>query len=332
MRLVCLLVLACANAQAAAPSPLPLPLPLQLPEDGWVSWDVPTVDAAPAWCCFRDPAGAPARCELDGPNQGFGSQGGARTDTLRVYAQLQGGRLLRARALAPSCQAHAARPVRHLGAQDADASTAWLSRSLPAGTGELENQLLAALALHRGDAALRALAEQTRTNAPLERRKLAVFWLGQVRGEPGVERLKALMLADPSAALREHAAFSLAQSGSPQAPGLLVRQGEGDASPQVRAQAWFWLAQTGFADAETPVLRALQRDADAHVRQQAVFALSQLPAPRAVKALVGVARDARLDREARKQALFWLAQSEAPEATRQLEALLLSESARPGSR
>ncbi|MDX2221043.1 MAG: HEAT repeat domain-containing protein [Burkholderiales bacterium] len=327
------LTTACAPRESIAQS-----LTTEFPRDGWISWDVPAVENAPAWCCYHyedknDPR--PGRCALDGKSYGYGMRDdAARTDTLRIYAKFANGEVQRVRSLAPTCEATADTPIRHLGPRSADGSVAWL-RGVVTATARSDDDgqsghprgpardAFAALAVHRGDGALAVLRDQAQSAANRGQRRQAVFWLGQVRGEPGVDILQPIMLGDADANIREHAAFAVALSKSPRASALLIRQGEQDTSAKVRGQAWFWLAHSKSADAEAALQSAVRRDPDSKVRQKAVFALSQLPGTRAVNALAALAEDRTLDRELRKKAVFWLGQSKAPEAMAYLEKTLL---------
>jgi len=314
--------------------------PLNLPRDGWASWDVPAVEDAAAWCCFTDwqqRKNGAGRCDLDGKNHGFGSNDNARTDTLRVYAKLVGGKVERLRALAPTCEVTSATPVQHLGTRNVGDSSRFLGNllatTLPANEDlttkartperELYRSALSAVAQHRGDTALSVLAAEARAQRPRELRRDAVFWIGQTRGEAGVDILKPIMAADADANIREHAGFSVAQSKSPRAAPLLIQQGENDPETKVRSQAWFWLAQTKAPNVERAISDAVRLDPERKVRHQAVFALSQLPEERAVKALTAIAENRNLPKEDRKQAVFWLGQSKSPDAVAWLEKTLL---------
>lgn len=327
------LTTACAPRESIAQS-----LTTEFPRDGWVSWDVPAVENAPAWCCYyyedrNDPR--PGRCALDGKSYGYGMRDdAARTDTMRIYAKFADGEVQRVRSLAPTCEATADTPIRHLGPRGAGSSVAWL-RGIMTSTARSDDNgnaghprgpardAFAALAVHRGDEALATLRDQAQSAASRGQRKQAVFWLGQVRGEPGVDILQPILLGDADANIREHAAFAVAQSKSQRASALLIRQGEQDTSAKVRGQAWFWLAHSKAPDADAALHAAVRRDPDMKVRQKAVFALSQLPGTRAVNALTALAEDRALDRELRKKAVFWLGQSKAPEAMAYLEKTLV---------
>src|SRR5262245_52940729 len=73
----------------------------KLPRDGWVSWQIPAVDAAPDWCCFNWKHGDGSRrsCRLDEKSGGFGNRDDATTDTVKIYARVTGGKLDRVQAL-----------------------------------------------------------------------------------------------------------------------------------------------------------------------------------------------------------------------------------------
>jgi hypothetical protein len=297
---------------------------LQLPRDGWVSWEIETVDDAPAWCCFdwNSNRARPKACQLDGRDHGYGSSSEQGTvDAMRVYARFSAGKLERLRALATSCPVQTLTPVHAIEGVAAGESIEWLNRIVTPHTARSDDAL-AALAVHRGNAAAQALQRIAKSDGSVENRKQAMFWATQVRGDEGLQMTLPFLSSDPDAKVREHAAFAVAQTKKPAAIQGLVRQGRGDASTQVRAQAWFWLAQTGAAEAEAAIRSALSTEKSRHVRDQAVFALSQLPEPGNVAALVRVAEDRGIERDARKQALFWLGQSESDEALHYLDRLL----------
>lgn len=317
-----LLLLLGGMAQTTAANAGTMP---ELPRQGWVSWDIETVADAPAWCCMDWRAGRAERriCKLDSPNHGYGSDDrDAKVSSMRVFAHFDAGKLDRLRTLATTCPVQTKTPVRDLGVVSEDASLQWLGGVVSPHTGHSDDAL-AALAVHRGDAATQALTRIARSDSHLENRKQALFWATQVRGDVGLQLTLPFLFDDPDPKLREHAAFAVAQTRAPKAVAALIRQGREDAATQVRSQAWFWLVQTGAANAEASIRDALPRETSPQVRDQAVFALSQLPEPRNVLALVRVAEDRALGRGERKQALFWLGQSESAEALKYLDRLLL---------
>ena len=322
--LTTLLLIPALLSQADAAQP-------KLPRDGWTSWQVASVEKAPAWCCWsswRDGNGSPIACPLD-REDGFGvGDRDATTDSVKVYARTTNGKIDRLQVLAASCPVETKTPVQELPDVSADDSARWLAarvreEGVDADKRSTGEHALAALAMHSGDVAARELKSFTQ-DARVGTRKSSVFWLSMLRGDEGADITSSVMFKDADAEVRKHAAFSLAQTKSPRAAADLIRQGNTDKVADVRAQAWFWLAQTGAADAEKAIQVALRKDADEEVREQAIFALSQLPADRAVKALIEIAQDRSLSHEQRKRAVFWLSQSESDAAQAYLEKVLAS--------
>jgi HEAT repeat protein len=304
---------------------------LKLPRDGWASWQVPAVDDAPAWCCWSwrdDKNAAPKPCQLDVADDSFGNRDDAKTDTIRVYARFEAGRIQRLRALSATCPVQTNKPVADLGTVSADDSARWLAGLLQSNNVDeptrpsVSRDALPALAIHRGDVADEALTRIARNDSRKKIRKEAVFWLAHLRGLPGAKVATAIMFGDEDEEVREHAAFAVSQSKSPDAASDLIRLANTDADAGVRGQAWFWLAKTESPATEGAIGSALRKERDDEVRKQAIFALSQLPDPRATNALIAVAEDQSRTSEDRKQAIFWLAQSEAPSAQAYLEKVL----------
>ncbi|HKS55670.1 MAG TPA: HEAT repeat domain-containing protein [Steroidobacteraceae bacterium] len=324
---ICLVLLALASPALAAE--------LTLPRDGWSSWEVAAVDGAPAWCCWNgngdERKGSWSSCKLDGNSGGFGNRDEETTDTVKIYARTTGGKVDRLRTLSASCPVQAATGIRDLGTVATDDSARWLidlAKRQDADSAKrhrIGEDILAALAVHRGNLARDALAGMARNDPRKETRKEAVFWLAQVRGNEGAEITSSIMFNDKDPDVREHAAFALGQSNSPRVASDLIKLGNTDKSGDVRAQAWFWLAQSGAPEAENAIIAALKKDSDDDVREQAVFALSQLPDDRSAKALIAMAEDRSLPHEQRKRAVFWLGQSESDAAQAYLERVLTAE-------
>jgi hypothetical protein len=321
----------CLTSFALAPQASPAEL--TLPRDGWSSWKVAAVDAAPAWCCwsddrnFRDVPQAP--CKLDRKSNGFGSRDDATTDVVRIYARTAGGSIERLRVFSASCPVEAATPILDLGTVAEDDSARWLSdlaRQGKNGRGTRRNveddDILAALALNRGVVARDALAGIARTDARVGTRKQAVFWLAMLRGNEGADIASSVMFNDKDTDVRKHAAFALGQSKSPRVAADLIRLGNTDRDPDVRSQAWFWLAHNGAPEAENAIVAALSKETDEDAREQAIFALSRLPDERATRALIAAAENRSLSRGQRKRAVFWLSQSESESAQAYLEQVL----------
>ena len=305
---------------------------LTLPRDGWTSWQVEAVEGAPDMCCWSNGDGANTSrtaCALDDDRGNTGTRDHATTDAVRVYARVTAGKVERLRAFSATCSVKAATPITEIQNVSADDSARWLvglTKLRGSGSfmqGESGDNLLAALAMHRGQLAQDSLASQARGDASSEMRKKAVFWLALLRGTPGADIATSVMFGDKDADVRKHSAFAITQSKSPRVAADLIRLGNTDQDRDVRAQAWFWLAHTGAASSEEAIVAAAKKDSDDHVREQAIFALSQLPDERATRALIAAVEDRSLSREQRKRAMFWLAQSESKGAQTYLENVLV---------
>jgi hypothetical protein len=305
---------------------------LPLPKDGWASWDVEAVDDAPAMCCWgnwTNGVAQPQSCNLDGDKHGYGTQGHETTSTMRIYAKFANGKLEKLRPLAASCPVETKTPIQKLDDIATDDSARWLIgiTHQPGVIGKSRQddgeEVILALAAHRGDVAFDGLANLARNDANEEGRKQAIFWIADMRGVQGADLVANIMFADKSSEVRKHSIFALTLSKSPRIAADITKAGNTDKDGDVRAQAWFWLAQTHAPGAEAALVAAAKNDADDHVREQAIFAMSQLPDERSTKALIMAAEDKSLDREQRKRAVFWLGQSGKPGAQEYLDKVLL---------
>jgi len=185
----------------------------------------------------------------------------------------------------------------------------------------LGEQALAAIAMHAGAPAERAMASFTTPEQPNELRKKASFWLGAARGKAGLGLLQKMAESDPSGDVRAQVAFALSVSPEPQAVEEMIRMAHDDHDPQVRGQALFWLAQKAGAKAAGAINGAIENDPDTEVKKKAVFALSQMPREEGVPKLIQVAQTNK-NPEVRKQAMFWLGQSKDPRALQFFEKIL----------
>jgi hypothetical protein len=307
---------------------------LKLPRDGWVSWEVPAVENAPASCCWTGMTKSTLQqttCQLD--EKSDGQNRGSRdetTDAVKIYVRLAGGKVEKLHSLSASCPVAANGPIQSLTTNEDD-SARWLIAQAKQGADarrSIGQNALAALAIHRSETAGNAMVDFARNDPREETRKWSVFWLSLMRGAQGAEITSSVMFTDPEAEVRKHAAFALAQSKTPRVAADLTRLGNTDKAGDVRAQAWFWLAQTGLPATEAAISGAVRQDPEDHVREQAVFALSQLPDERATRALIAIAEDRSLPREQRKRAVFWLSQSQVDSAQAYLEQVLARSASR----
>ncbi|MGH8193393.1 MAG: HEAT repeat domain-containing protein [Woeseiaceae bacterium] len=292
---------------------------------GVYTWRVAATDDAPPWCCVCWMSRSPVAraCDLDGRHSNYsaGDERPAPNGEMQIYALIESGKTQRIRVLHPQCAVTSRRDIVDLGVVEVDESLAWLEDHVTPAT-SLSSDALAAIAVHRGAAALRFLVDTADAGPTMELRKEAAFWMSQARISEAAGELERLMFHDASAEMRQHAAFSLSQSTAENRADALIRQGREDNDPEVRSQAWFWLAQTGASESEQAIQWAIANDRDNEVREEAVFAMSQLPGERAVDALFAVLGNRQLQREVREQALFWLVQSDSDRAFEYVDRLL----------
>jgi len=302
-----------ANAQTLLPA---------LPDNGWVSWQVQAVADAPRLCCRQHGGDIEATCKLDADHGlHIGSDEAGGSGQVRVYVNMRDGRPESIHALDASCPVGAESAIHDLGEVPNAVSVAWLQGQLAA-AGPIDNRAMVALAFHAGDNARRALIEVAEHGIDESRRNSAVFWIGQVRSQDSADDLVRLMFEHADPQLRQHAAFSMSQSGIADRHASLQRLASTDATGDVRAQAWFWLAQTDAPGIASTILSRLPEEPDNSVRERMVFALSQLPDERGLAVLGQLIEDPAQDRNIRQKAIFWLAQSDSTQAFERLAALL----------
>jgi hypothetical protein len=296
-----------------------------LADDGFYTWRVASTDDAPPWCCscWANNSPVSGACDLDSRhgNYGVSDEFEASKGDMLIYALIESGRAKRVRVLSPQCRVTSRRKIVDLGPVEVGESLAWLKSHVTTSE-SVSMDALAAIAVHKGSAALRFLIDMADAGPTTELRKGAIFWMSQARITESAGELERLMFHDESTTIRQHAAFALSQSTSANRSDALIRQGREDRDPEVRSQAWFWLAQTGANQSEEAIQWAIANDPDDNVRKEAVFAMSQLPGERGVDALFAVLGNREMRREVREQALFWLAQSDSDRAFEYLDRLL----------
>jgi len=234
--LVAAMLLACGPASFAE---------MTFPRDGWASWQVPTDGAAPNWCCFQwrnKPVGR-AACDLDGREDGYGSSSRRDTvDTMNVYAHFVDGKVDKIRALGPTCEATTRTPVRSLGPVSPEESARWLYAQLPGAGKRLQDDTLAALAVHRGSAA--GMIRLATSDADPRMRSQAWFWLSQVSAEQTESAIGAALKTEGDRHVREQAIFALSQLPPERAGKALAAVIENPAlAREDRKQALFWMGQ-----------------------------------------------------------------------------------------
>ncbi len=231
---------------------------LTLPRDGWSSWEVAAVDAAPDWCCWSSTwsrgTTSAKPCRLDSDRDNYGNRDHQTTDAVRIYARTASGKVDRLRVFSASCPVEAATPIKDLGSIAEDTSARWLIGHVK----QNGDDGVPALAMHRGDVARDGLAAIARTDARAETRKAALFWLAQMGAPEAESAIVASIRKEPDDEVREQAIFALSQLPDERAPRALIAVVEDRSlSREERRQALFWLAQSESAAAQAYLDRVL---------------------------------------------------------------------------
>lgn len=83
------------------------------------------------------------------------------------------------------------------------------------------------------------------TQVPEERRRSAIFWLGQAAGAAATSALDSIAIdRDGSREVRKQAVFALSQRPASEGVPILLRIARTDRDPEIRRTAIFWLAQS----------------------------------------------------------------------------------------
>ncbi len=293
----------------------------------WIAYSVAGVPGEHNMCCYtsRDGESGCNGCYLENEHGGavvadktgpVKLEGGS---DLLVFLRANQGRIEQVRAFSADC------PIDASGL-----SVYWLTDVRPSESVALLASLLdtspstdtdhstaegaiAAIAFHADPAADATLDRLVALDQPRRLRKQAAFWLGQARGDHGLQTLVNLMHHDPSDDLRAEFTFPLSQSKRSGAQEELIRVAREDRSAHVRGQALFWLAQKAGKKVQGVLSDAVANDPDADVKKKAVFAISQMPPDQGVPLLIQLAKTNR-NPAVRKQAVFWLGQSHDPRA------------------
>jgi hypothetical protein len=305
----------------------------------WIGYSVPIVPGNHRICCYNSEDSRKPRslrkghCNLEGHDNGMNfqtnsddadAQGG---DHLIVLLRAADNRIDKLRVFTDDCELDAGGLAVHwIESVEPKQSIKFLETFVPKeapakSEKKLGDSAISAIALHNEAAADEALGRFVEPSRPLDVRKDAAFWMGNVRGKTGFEALRRLIHNDKDAKLREQCIFALHICKEPDAVKEIIEIARKDESAHVRGQALFWLGQKAGEKAAATLTDAIENDPDTDVKKKAVFGLSQLPKDEGIPKLIEVARKNR-NREVRKDALFWLGQSNTPQALAFFEEIL----------
>ena len=277
-------------------------------EGQWLAFSLPVLEGTHSPCCWKGKWNdmGEVGCSLGNHHQSYGSQSDSpTTENVIVYSNIRNGEAKSIQIVGEACPVSAdGASVTWIGEVDEKAGLDWLVSM--AGT---DNSTLYALGLHRSDDANTRLYDLAKKDDD-ELAEQAIFWLGEARGQDGLETLERLLQDLPTGDTRRQINFAVSQNKAPGAAALLERISEDDRDAQQRSDALFWLAQQFPDRAESILLEVINNESDQEVLEQAVFAISQLPSERSSTLLMDLAKDQNTPRKVRRQALFWLANSD----------------------
>ena len=186
----------------------------------------------------------------------------------------------------------------------------------------LQDRGMTAIALENCPEATAALKSFTAANYSTAVRERAAFWLANEHGAEGLQAVIALLKSDKDEAVRERLVFDLTLvKGDSRKAAIdeLIAVAKSDAMPKVRTQAQFWLAQVAGRKAEgDPRIVKTLSDAAANDPEAGIRKSAVFAISRlpAEQAVPELIQLASTNHDAttRKEAIFWLGKSNDPRA------------------
>jgi HEAT repeat protein len=203
-----------------------------------------------------------------------------------------------------------------LARSDDPRATAALREALGSGSPELQEAALFALTMKKGALASETLRDvAARTDVDPDVRAMALHGLSRDPSPENARFLEQQLRTIPKdqAQAREAVLFGLSQMPGSVSGDLLLGIAADEAEqPQIREMALFAAARSGSASPDR-LGRIYRAAASRGMREQALFALTQSRDPKAIDALIEIART-ETDPELRQQAIFWVGRSGDPRA------------------
>lgn len=171
-----------------------------------------------------------------------------------ILARFEGTTLTRLRTATPECEIDAGGlPVTWLDNVKADDSATWLASIVNGPNADPGDRVtrvtkaaVAALGMHEGAVASRALVAIARTHPMSNTRNDALFWLGQRAGDQlAAGAIAEAIEKDPDTDVRKRAVFALSQLPKDDSVPTLIDVAKHNRNAAVRQQAMFWLGQSG---------------------------------------------------------------------------------------
>jgi hypothetical protein len=168
------------------------------------------------------------------------------SDTLYVLYRLSSRQVDRIRFASAECPLDAGGlTVKWLTGVSASASLDWLARFTSGEARRLQNQAVAATALHADPLALDRLLAFARTGKDARLRGDALFWIAQRAGAKALDTVSGAIDDDPDTEVKKKAVFALSQMPKDEGVPKLIDVARTNRNREVRRQAMFWLGQSG---------------------------------------------------------------------------------------
>ncbi|MFK7844667.1 MAG: HEAT repeat domain-containing protein [Rhodothermales bacterium] len=207
------------------------------------------------------------------------------------------------------------RPLYWLGKSSDGESSRYLQSLFRKSTIEdVRSDLLGAISIHENiKENLDFLANVLKNEPSAGIRENAAFWVGQMDTPEGLSILEKVLVSDKSIDVREHTVFAISQMSSQAALNVLIDLARNGKQRSVKEKAIFWLGQQASENAFEALEEIVMDEEDSDVQEQAVFALSQMPADKSIPKLIEIATT-HANVNVRKKAIFWLGDSGDPRA------------------
>ncbi|NQT27467.1 HEAT repeat domain-containing protein [candidate division KSB1 bacterium] len=173
----------------------------------------------------------------------------------------------------------------------------------------------AVFALAQSEHGMPYVIEIAETHKNSEMREKAIFWIGQnAKPQEALRILKKCVMEDPEQEVREQAVFALGQIRDNLGLDTIIDIAKTHKDPEMREKAVFWISQSSDSEKSLNALKHIMKnDKNQEVREQTIFAVSQLPEKVGIPVLIDIAKNDPSS-EIRKKAIFWLGQSSDPRA------------------
>jgi len=255
----------------------------------WVGYSVPGTRTNMGCDYVRDGWSQPGVIHLEPP------------DHVVIFFRVEGGELLRIRALSPDCQIDAGGLPVHWLNDVKPAESVTLLASLAEKRDRFSDSALSAISHHADPSAEALLKRYLAPSQPSAIRVRAVSWVGY-------DTLKSLAASDPDERVRERAISNLGGRREPDIPDLLIPLARKDPSSRIRMSALSALNRRSGQKIVETLREAAETDPDMQVRRRAIGALQSMPDGEGIPTLIQLAKTTK-EPEIRKQAMNSLGNS-----------------------